>query len=79
MKVPRGSDWAVEIFEAGIGQLPLTTLNSIIAVTHLSADLLPEMPTPSITAIGLVVTGTNLFGCRFGAMHDCHGSGGPAA
>ena len=78
-QVPRGMDWQVGIFDAGIGQLPLTTLNSIIAVTHLSADLLPEVPTPSITAIGLSVAGMNLFGCWFGAMPVCHGSGGLAA
>jgi MFS superfamily sulfate permease-like transporter len=78
-QVPRGNDWEVGIFEAGIGQLPLTTLNSIIAVTHLAADLLPEVPTPSITAIGLSVGGMNLFGCWFGAMPVCHGSGGLAA
>lgn len=78
-QVPGGSDWKIGIFEAGIGQLPLTTLNSIIAVTHLSADLLPEVPTPSITAIGLSVAGMNLFGCWFGAMPVCHGSGGLAA
>lgn len=68
-----------EFFEAGIGQLPLTTLNSIIAVTHLSADLLPEVPIPSITAIGLSVAGMNLFGCWFGAMPVCDGSGSFAA
>ena len=78
-QVPKGTDWEVGIVDAGIGQLPLTTLNSIIAVTHLSADLLPEVPTPSITAIGLSVAGMNLFGCWFGAMPVCHGSGGLAA
>ena len=78
-QVPRGRDWQVGILEAGIGQLPLTTLNSIIAVAHLSADLLPNVPTPSITAIGLSVAGMNLFGCWFGAMPVCHGSGGLAA
>ena len=78
-QVPQGTDWEVGILDAGIGQLPLTTLNSIIAVTHLSADLLPEVPTPSITAIGLSVAGMNLFGCWFGAMPVCHGSGGLAA
>lgn len=78
-QVPKGKDWEIGILDAGIGQLPLTTLNSIIAVTHLSADLLPEVPTPSITAIGLSVAGMNLFGCWFGAMPVCHGSGGLAA
>ena len=79
IQVPKGRDWEVGILQAGIGQIPLTTLNSIIAVTHLAADLLPEVPTPSITSIGLSVAGMNLLGCWFGAMPVCHGSGGLAA
>jgi Molybdate transporter of MFS superfamily len=78
-QVPHGSDWRNGILQAGIGQLPLTTLNSIVAVTHLAADLLPEVATPSVTAIGLSVAGMNLFGIWFGSMPVCHGSGGLAA
>lgn len=65
--------------DAGLGQTPLTVLNSIIAVSALSADLLPNVPTPTPTAIGLSVTGMNLIGCWFGSMPVCHGSGGLAA
>ncbi|EXJ94853.1 hypothetical protein A1O1_03251 [Capronia coronata CBS 617.96] len=78
-QVPSAKEWKTGILDAGVGQLPLTTLNSIIAVTHLAADLLPEIETPSVTAIGLSVAGMNLFGCWFGAMPVCHGSGGLAA
>ncbi|KIX94971.1 uncharacterized protein Z520_09281 [Fonsecaea multimorphosa CBS 102226] len=78
-RAPSGSEWKTGILDAGIGQLPLTTLNSIIAVTHLAADLLPDIETPSVTAIGISVAGMNLFGCWFGAMPVCHGSGGLAA
>lgn len=78
-QVPNNDEWKVGVLEAGLGQLPLTTLNSIIAVVHLSADLLPEIPTPSATSIGLSVAFMNLFGCWFGAMPVCHGSGGLAA
>lgn len=78
-QLPAGHAWRVGIVDAGIGQLPLTTLNSIVAVVHLAADLLPDVPTPSTTAIGLSVAGMNLFGCWFGAMPVCHGSGGLAA
>ena len=63
---------------ASLGQLPLTTLNSIIAVCHLSADLLPQVPEPSPTAVGFSVSTMNLVGCWFGAMPACHGSGGLA-
>ncbi|KEF62738.1 uncharacterized protein A1O9_00711 [Exophiala aquamarina CBS 119918] len=78
-RTPSLDDWRTGILDAGIGQLPLTTLNSIIAVTHLAADLLPEIETPSVTAIGISVAGMNLIGCWFGAMPVCHGSGGLAA
>ncbi|KAL9612408.1 MAG: hypothetical protein Q9167_003002 [Letrouitia subvulpina] len=65
--------------EAAVGQVPLTTLNSIIAVAALSADLLPEAPAPTTYSIGLSVTVINLVGCWFGCMPVCHGSGGLAA
>jgi MFS superfamily sulfate permease-like transporter len=78
-QVPDTGEWKVGILDAGIGQLPLTTLNSVIAVVHLSADLLPETPTPSVTSIGVSVAAMNLIGCWFGAMPVCHGSGGLAA
>lgn len=78
-QIPNKSEWKVGVLEAGIGQLPLTTLNSIVAVVHLSADLLPEIPTPSGSSIGFSVALMNLSGCWFGAMPVCHGSGGLAA
>lgn len=77
--VPKGDDWKTGAIGAGIGQLPLTTLNSVVAVVHLAGDLLPSVQTPSITSIGLSVAGMNLLGCWFGAMPVCHGSGGLAA
>lgn len=77
--VPTPHQWRVGAVDAGIGQIPLTTLNSIVAVVHLSNDLLPNVRTPSITHIGLSVAGMNLLGCWFGTMPVCHGSGGLAA
>ncbi|KAL4880997.1 hypothetical protein BJY04DRAFT_189680 [Aspergillus karnatakaensis] len=77
--VPVGHQWTRGAIDAGLGQLPLTTLNSVVAVVHLAADLLPSVPTPSVTAIGLSVSFMNLIGCWFGAMPVCHGSGGLAA
>lgn len=62
-----------------IGQLPLTTLNSIIAVCALSSELLPELPAPSVTSVGISVAVMNLTGTWFGAMPVCHGAGGLAA
>lgn len=79
LTVPDGDDWLIGAAPAGIGQLPLTTLNSVVAVVHLAGDLLPDVCTPSVTSIGLSVAAMNLLGCWFGAMPVCHGSGGLAA
>ncbi|KAI9892793.1 MAG: hypothetical protein M1814_001214 [Vezdaea aestivalis] len=76
---PSGDSFKRGILEAGVGQLPLTLLNSIVAVTALSEDLLPDVPPPSESALGVSVGVLNLIGCWFGAMPFCHGSGGLAA
>lgn len=77
--VPSWAQFSTGALDAGLGQVPLTTLNSIIAVSYLSADLLPNIPTPSVTSIGFSVAVMNLIGGWFGAMPVCHGSGGLAA
>jgi MFS superfamily sulfate permease-like transporter len=77
--VPGWGAFKTGALDAGLGQIPLTTLNSIIAVSYLSADLLPHIPTPSVTSIGISVALMNLIGGWFGAMPVCHGSGGLAA
>ncbi|KAI1303318.1 hypothetical protein F5Y03DRAFT_360060 [Xylaria venustula] len=71
--------WSPDAIGMGIAQLPLTTLNSVIAVSALASDLLPNLPSPSVTAVGVSVAAMNLSGCWFGAMPVCHGSGGLAA
>ncbi|KAK4121025.1 pali-domain-containing protein [Parathielavia appendiculata] len=66
-------------YTTSLSQLPLTTLNSILAVSALSADLLPSLlPPPTPTALGYSVAAMNLVGCWFGAMPVCHGAGGLA-
>ncbi|KAH0555617.1 hypothetical protein GP486_006439 [Trichoglossum hirsutum] len=77
--IPLPEDIRNGVLMAGIGQLPLTTLNSIVAVEHLARDLLPEHPSPGITSLGISVGAANLVGCWFGSMPICHGSGGLAA
>lgn len=77
--IPSLADFKLGALDAGLGQLPLTTLNSVVAVSFLSSDLLPDLPAPSVTALGLSVAGMNLIGGWFGAMPVCHGSGGLAA
>ena len=62
----------------GVPQLPLTTLNSVVAVCQLSADLFPARPVQPVlvsVSVGLM----NMVGAWFGAMPCCHGAGGLAA
>ncbi len=77
--VPLPSEFSTGTLQAGLGQVPLTTLNSVVAVTFLAADLLPDIQPPSVTSMGLSVMAMNLVGCWFGSMPVCHGSGGLAA
>ena len=79
ISIPLPVSFRTGAWEAGLGQVPLTTLNSIVAVSFLSADLLPKIQAPSTTEMGLSVMAINLVGCWFGAMPVCHGSGGLAA
>ncbi len=71
-------DFISGTLRAAIPQIPLTTLNSVIAVCALSWDLFPKKgadPRRMATSVGLM----NLIGCWFGAMPMCHGAGGLAA
>ncbi|PQE04695.1 sulfate transporter protein [Rutstroemia sp. NJR-2017a BBW] len=77
--IPSPASFKTGALDAGLGQIPLTTLNSIIAVNFLASDLLPNVPAPGVTSIGISVALMNLIGGWFGAMPVCHGSGGLAA
>ena len=59
-------------------QIPLTILNSVIALCALSLDLFPTRPA-SPRRLALSVALMNLICCPFGAMPMCHGAGGLAA
>lgn len=72
--------WAARsAWSMAVGQLPLTTLNSVVAASALAADLFPDLPTPTVTELGVSVAAMNLAGCWVGAMPVCHGAGGLAA
>ena len=71
------SDFANGTLKAAIPQLPLTTLNSVIAVCALSWDLFPNKGADT-REVSISVGLMNLIGCWFGAMPMCHGSGGLA-
>ncbi|XP_058728598.1 molybdate transporter 1-like [Vicia villosa] len=69
--------WKKGFVKGTVPQLPLTILNSVIAVCKLSKDLFPEKDF-SVTSISVTVGLMNSVGCWFGAMPCCHGAGGLA-
>lgn len=76
--VPSLKEIKTGILRAGLPQLPLTTLNSVVAVCNLSQELFPDNPAnPNSVAfsVGLM----NIVGTWFGVMPCCHGAGGLAA
>ena len=70
-------DWFTGFWRGTVPQIPLTTLNSVIAVCALSADLFPSRPS-SPRKVAISVGLMNLVCCPFGAMPMCHGAGGLA-
>ncbi|KAJ1976155.1 hypothetical protein H4R35_002820 [Dimargaris xerosporica] len=77
---PVWSDITSGFLSAGLGQLPLTLLNSGIAVSALAVELFPEKPPQklSVERITMSVGLMNVVGCLFHSMPYCHGSGGLA-
>ncbi|XP_071698342.1 molybdate transporter 1 isoform X2 [Rutidosis leptorrhynchoides] len=71
------SAWRKGFVKGTIPQLPLSILNSVIAVCKLSTDLFPEK-TVTATSLSMTVGLMNIVGCWFGAMPCCHGAGGLA-
>jgi MFS superfamily sulfate permease-like transporter len=71
------NDFRDSFFRAALPQIPLTALNSVIAVCALSADLFPHRPAPP-RKVAISVGFMNLISGWFGAMPMCHGAGGLA-
>jgi hypothetical protein len=75
--LPTGPEWVTGTLRGALPQVPLTLLNSVIAVCALSEDFFPGRGVrvrPMAISVGLM----NVGGCLFGAMPACHGSGGLA-
>ncbi|KAK8291346.1 hypothetical protein V6Z11_D06G054900, partial [Gossypium hirsutum] len=72
-----GHSWKEGFIKGTIPQLPLSVLNSVIAVCKLSSDLFPGKEF-SATSVSVTVGLLNLVRCWFGAMPCCHGAGGLA-
>ncbi len=69
--------WTAGFWKAAVPQIPLTLLNSVVAVCALSGDLFPHRPAQP-RRVGISVAIMNLACCPFGAMPMCHGAGGLA-
>jgi molybdenum cofactor synthesis domain-containing protein len=75
---PVGADWAVGLTRLVIPQLPLTLLNSVIAVCALSESYYPARGIPP-ARMALSVGAMNLVAVPLGGIPLCHGAGGLAA
>ena len=74
---PAWADFVSSFGRAAVPQIPLTTLNSVIAVCALSSDLVPDRPAgPRRVAVSVGLM--NLVSGWFGGMPMCHGAGGLA-
>ncbi|CAI2166486.1 20625_t:CDS:2 [Funneliformis geosporum] len=77
--VPTLEEFKTGFLSASLGQLPLTTLNSVIALAALSNDLFPERSSlNTVEKISVSIGIMNIVGCFFGSIPYCHGSGGLA-
>jgi hypothetical protein len=74
---PSFEQWELGLTRGALPQLPLTLLNSVIAVCALSGDLFPGRAIGT-RPMAISVAAMNLGTCLFGAMPSCHGSGGLA-
>jgi MFS superfamily sulfate permease-like transporter len=76
--MPSPSAWATGVWRGALPQLPLTLLNSVVAVCALSSDYFPGRGVPQrhmAMSVGLM----NLVSVPLGGIPMCHGAGGLAA
>ncbi|RUS22310.1 hypothetical protein BC937DRAFT_89738 [Endogone sp. FLAS-F59071] len=79
ISVPTPQEFGTAFVNASLGQIPLTALNSVIALQWLVEDLFPKLAHKSSTMkIAVSIGVMNLIGCWFGSIPYCHGSGGLA-
>ena len=76
VRIPREA-WKRGFLKGAVPQIPLSVLNSVVAVCKLTRDLFPEKAA-SATSVSVTMGAMNLVGCWFGAMPCCHGAGGLA-
>jgi len=76
--IPSSTEWNTGLVQGTLPQLPLTLLNSVIAVCALSADYFPNRGIKT-QRMAASVGWMNLICVPFGAIPMCHGAGGLAA
>ncbi|MBF0385621.1 MAG: putative sulfate/molybdate transporter [Candidatus Omnitrophica bacterium] len=75
---PQEHNWQKSFFYLALPQIPLTILNSVIAVCALSSEYYPKngiLPSRMAKSVGLM----NLITVPLGGIPLCHGAGGLAA
>lgn len=75
---PSASDWTGGFLKGALPQLPLTLLNSVVALCALSAEYFPGrgvQPRKVAASVGIM----NLLCVPLGGIPMCHGAGGLAA
>ncbi len=75
---PEAQAWSAGLWKGALPQLPLTLLNSVIALCALSSEYFPRQgvkPMKVAASVGLM----NLVCVPLGGIPMCHGSGGLAA
>ena len=75
---PTSTDWSAGVLQGALPQLPLTLLNSVIAVCALTGDYFPGRAVPP-RRMALSVGLMNLLCVGWSGLPMCHGSGGLAA
>lgn len=75
---PSSSGWLPGLLKGALPQIPLTLLNSVVAVCALSADYFPGRGI-SLKRMAASVGFMNLVCVPLGGLPMCHGSGGLAA
>lgn len=73
--VPTPNQFWTGFFKAGLGQIPLTVSNSVIAVSLLASDLFPKNDSTrtDVTRISIWVAAMNITSAWFGSVPYCCG------
>ncbi|OQS05616.1 Sulfate Permease (SulP) Family [Thraustotheca clavata] len=77
---PSASDFKTAFLKMVLPQLPLTLLNSVIALEQLASDLFPQKYVPaSCRRVCFSIGAGDLIFCMLGMLPMCHGAGGLAS